>query len=144
MWLSKTTSAAAQAHALVYLLGLLILCSVSAAWCALSCSFYASFPSLFAGAFVSHFETRWCYISMTSEARTRWLHINCTKHLRTRLWDCREIFNFFTTRVLLFNIFMVRRMNTYIQTYIHTDSACVQHVNVGLAQAQANYDCMYV
>ena len=37
---------------------------------------------------------------------------------------------------------MVRRMNTYIQTYIHTDSACIQHVNVGLAQAQANYDCV--
>ena len=123
---------------------LLILCSVSAAWRALSRSFYVSFPSLFAGAFVSHFETRWCYISMTSEARTRWLHINCTIHLRMWLWDCREIFKFFTTRVLLFNIFIVRRMNTYIQTYIHTDSACVQHINVGLAQAQANYDCMYV
>ena len=32
----------------------------------------------------------------------------------------------------------------YIHTNIHTDSACIQHVNVGLAQAQANYDYMYV
>ena len=27
----------------------------------------------------------------------------------------------------------------YICTYIHTDIACVQHVNVGLAQACPNY-----
>ena len=27
----------------------------------------------------------------------------------------------------------------YIHTYIHTDTACVQYVNVGLAQAHPNY-----
>ena len=27
----------------------------------------------------------------------------------------------------------------YIQTYMHIDTACVQHVNVGLAQARPNY-----
>ena len=34
--------------------------------------------------------------------------------------------------------FTVRRTNTYTHTYIHTDTACVQHVNVGLAQARPN------
>ena len=34
--------------------------------------------------------------------------------------------------------FTVRRTNTYIHTYIHTDTARVQHVNVGLAQARPN------
>ena len=39
----------------------------------------------------------------------------------------------------------VRRTNTYVHTYIHTyiqaNTACVQHVNVGLAQARSNYSC---
>ena len=34
--------------------------------------------------------------------------------------------------------FTVRCTNTYIHTYIHTDTARVQHVNVGLAQARPN------
>ena len=34
--------------------------------------------------------------------------------------------------------FTVRRTDTYTHTYIHTDTARVQHVNVGLAQARPN------
>ena len=37
--------------------------------------------------------------------------------------------------------FTVQRTNTYVHTYIHTDTACIQHVNVGLAQARPNYTC---
>ena len=32
--------------------------------------------------------------------------------------------------------FTVRRTNTYAYTYIQTDTACVQHIDVGLAQAR--------
>ena len=35
--------------------------------------------------------------------------------------------------------FTVRRTNTYTHTYIHTDTARVQQVNVGLTQARPNY-----
>ena len=31
------------------------------------------------------------------------------------------------------------RYDVRIHTYIHTDTACVQHVNVGLAQARPKY-----
>ena len=41
-----------------------------------------------------------------------------------------SIFKFFTTRLSLFNEYEI--------TYIHTDAACVQHINVGLAQARPN------
>lgn len=37
------------------------------------------------------------------------------------------------------NVFTVQHMNTYIHTYVHTDTTCVQHVNVGLVQARPNY-----
>ena len=126
---------------LSFVLGLLILCSVSAAWRALSRSFYVSFPSLFVGDFVSHFETRWCYISTTSEPRS----ISTAPYIWERGCGTTEKYSNFSQReLLLFNIFLVWHMNTYIQTYIHTDSACIQHVNVGLAQAQANYIWLYV
>ena len=36
------------------------------------------------------------------------------------------------------NVFTVQRTNTYIHTYIQTDSARVHHVNAGLAQARPN------
>ena len=42
----------------------------------------------------------------------------------------------FTLRTPISTTFTVRRTNTYTHTYIHTDTACVQHVNVGLAQAR--------
>ena len=53
----------------------------------------------------------------------------------------------FTTRVIVIQHIYgttYEYIHTNIHAYIHTDSAFVQHVNVGLAQAQANYDCMYV
>ena len=57
-----------------------------------------------------------------------------------------KFFIFFTMRLLLFNkcecIYGMRY--EYIHTYIQTDTVCVQHVNVGLAQACPNYlklDC---
>ena len=53
---------------------------------------------------------------------------------------CKCIFKFFATRLSLFNEYECIYGTTYeyIHTYIHTDTACVQHVNVGLAQARPN------
>ena len=73
-------------------------------------------------------------------SRTRWFQINYTVHSRSECgcgtaekYMC--ILKFFTTWILLFNVFNVQRTITY---NIHTDTACVQHVNVGLTQARPN------
>ena len=85
-----------------------------------------------------------CAISTTPEASLRELPYELPLRFTLGTWRCRlhSVFSNFSQRDYRYSTntkLTVRRTNTYIHTYIHTDTACVQHVNVGLAQARPNY-----
>ena len=61
--------------------------------------------------------------------------------LETWLWEIRtrlSLFSNFHNQLSLFNKYETKCTNTYVHTYIRTDTTCVQHINVGLAQACPN------
>ena len=150
VWLREPTSAAARESrlALSYVLGSLslffLLCCLS------SVARSVLFNSMFA--FLFRLQ---CHLQVTLRAwwvpypRRPKLHSENTMvpyHLGLR-WehglDYLEILvhKFFTTWLLLFNKYKCvdGMMYKCIDTYIHTDTASVQHVKVGLAQARPNY-----
>jgi len=124
VWLYEATSVASQTACLAvsFVLGLLSLCS---------------FPLLFQQRVVL------CHVWFLFFVRCMWVMPYQLPHrltLRMWLWDCREknvhLSNFsqynycHSTNT---NAFTVRRTNAYI-----TDTAYLQHVNVGLAEACPN------
>ena len=90
-------------------------------------------------------RTRLCHIERPPKLHFENFNINYLLDLLCMLWEhgCEKytecIFKFFTTRLSLFNEYEIYGTTyEYIYIYIHTDTASVQHVNVGLAQARPN------
>ena len=123
----------------------LLCCFSSAAW---SVTFDSMLPFLLCclwGPSHATLRARWCHTDdpQSFTPRARWFHINYLLDLRWEHgWDCREIHVHiifhsqcdyrYSTNTSVFTV----RIHTYM--YIHTDTTCVQHVNVGLAQARPN------
>ena len=135
--------------ALSFVLGLLNLCSFCSA--SHSVMFDSMFPfllcclwSYFAGHFentvVPYLQRPKVHYNNTTVQPTNYLLDLCREHG----WDWHEkytsciILSHFSQHNYCYstnaNVFTVWRM----KTYIHTDTTCIQHVNVGLAQACPN------
>ena len=131
-----------------------MLCSMSWHRLTQSCSFALLFhdsvlPLLFAESFTGHFDNTIVLYQQPPK-----LHFNNTvvlcqlpirftsKHLLD--WLAREILNLHNMTCYSRNTYVFLVWCTNICTYIQTDTACVQHVNVGLTQARPNYVLVYV
>ena len=85
-------------------------------------------PPLFAGSFAGHLENK-----IVPYRRPPTLHFANFRNIGVRI---TSVFSKFSQRD--YRIRMYLRYDVQIYTYIHTDTACVLHVNVGLAQAHPN------
>ena len=109
--------------------------AVSQAQRALSCLFYVFFsPPLFVGSFAGHFVNTIVPYQQPPEASLQ-EHDGCISTTPLRNVDVRlPRITFFTMWILLFNKYIVFTVRC-TDTYINTDTACIQRVNLGLAQA---------
>ena len=110
--------------------------------------FHVTFtPPLFVGSFVPgcHFKNtmvpyRW---PPKLHSKNTILPYQLPLKFRLRTWlrlPLIHVHKFITTQLLLFNKYECIYGTTYeyIHTYIQTDTACIQHVNVGITQACPN------
>ena len=78
------------------------------------------------------------YRLATRPSRYAWVWLRQTSETADKLATC-AFSNFHNATIVIQQLRMYLRYDVRIHTYIHTDIARVQHVNVGLAQARPNH-----